>query len=133
MYASWRMWPLECSSVLLAKLELEDPDLFLRETCADPEGGHRVRAPPEKSRKYRVPLQITGPNPLKNHKATKPAFNFGPSSACQGNAMLMAFRWRADDGPFIEVFGSSIPSLTKNKRTMIKFGPPLTKLFGSVH
>ena len=27
----------------------------------------------------------------------------------------MAFRWRADDGPFIAVFGSSIPSSTKKK------------------
>ena len=28
-------------------------------------------------------LSNTGPDPLKNHKATKPAFNIGPSSACQ--------------------------------------------------
>ena len=28
----------------------------------------------------------TGPDPLKNHKATKPAFNVGPSSARQRNA-----------------------------------------------
>ena len=26
-------------------------------------------------------LGITGPDPLKNHKATKPALNVGPSSA----------------------------------------------------
>ena len=25
----------------------------------------------------------------------------GPSSACQRNAILMAFRWRADDGPIL--------------------------------
>ena len=42
----------------------------------------------------------------------------------------MAFRWRADDGPFIAVFGCPIPSSTKNP---IKFGPPLTKLSGSAH
>ena len=37
--------------------------------------------------------------PLKNHKATKPAFNFGTPLARQRNAILiqMAFRWRADD------------------------------------
>ena len=40
----------------------------------------------------------TGPNPLKNHNATKPAFNFKSSSARQRNAIDMAFRWRADDG-----------------------------------
>ena len=46
-------------------------------------------------------------NPLKNHKATKPAFDVGPTSACQ----------RADDGPLIVVFGSFVPSSTiKNKQ-----------------
>ena len=29
----------------------------------------------------------TGPGPLKKHKATKPAFNVGPSSARQRNAI----------------------------------------------
>ena len=43
-------------------------------------------------------LSNTGPDPLKNHKATKPAFNVGPSSTRQRNATEMAFRWRADDG-----------------------------------
>ena len=43
----------------------------------------------------------------------------------------MAFRWRADDGPFIAVLGSSSPYSTK--KNAIKFGPPLTKLSGSAH
>ena len=34
----------------------------------------------------------TGPEPLKNHKATKPAFNVGPSSARQRNAVSLAGR-----------------------------------------
>ena len=42
----------------------------------------------------------------------------------------MAFCWRADDGPFIVVFGFSIPLSTK-KGELIKFGAPLTKLSGS--
>ena len=42
--------------------------------------------PPEKSQKYMF-LSNTGPDPLKNHKATKPAFNVGPSSAHQRNAI----------------------------------------------
>ena len=71
-----------------------------------------------------------GPDPLINHKATKPAFNDGPSSACQRSAIYMAFRWLANVGPFIAVFGSSIPSSTSKK---IKFGPPLTKFSGSAH
>ena len=63
------------------------------------------------------------PPPLKNHKnykATKPAFNVGPSSARQRNA----FRWRADDDPLIMIFGS-----TKNLSKM----DPLTKLSGFAH
>ena len=66
-------------------------------------------------------LSNTGPDPLKNYKAAKPAFNVGPSSARQRNAI----KRRADDGPLIVVFGSSLPSSTK------KNGPPLTKLSGS--
>ena len=50
----------------------------------DPEGGtggpdSRPDDPPplEKSQKYSF-FSNTGADPLKNHKATKPAFNFGP-------------------------------------------------------
>ena len=43
---------------------------------------------------------------------------------------MMAFRWRADDGPFIAVFGSQSHHQLKN---VIKFGPPLTKLSRSAH
>ena len=32
-------------------------------------------------------LSNTGPDPLKNHKATKPAINVGPSSARQRNVI----------------------------------------------
>ena len=39
----------------------------------------------------------------------------------------MAFLWLANDGQFIVVFGSSLPSSTKNSWT------PLTKLSGSAH
>ena len=59
-----------------------------------------------------VPERGQGVRP---HKATQPAFNVGPSSAGQRNA-IYAFRWRADDGPFIVIFGSSIPSSTKKNR-----------------
>ena len=37
-------------------------------------------------------LSNTSPDPLKNHKATKTAFNVGPLSARQRNAIYMAFR-----------------------------------------
>ena len=58
-----------------------------------------------------------GPDPLKNHKnigfpsnidpdppnhkATKPAFNGGPLSTHQQNAISMEFRWWVDGGPFL--------------------------------
>ena len=49
---------------------------------ADPEGGAGGPDPPEKSQKIGF-LSNTGPDLLKNHKATKPAFNVGPLSARQ--------------------------------------------------
>ena len=52
----------------------------------------------------------TGPDPQKNHKVTKSAFNVGPSYVRQ------VFRWRADVGLLIVVFGSSLPSSTKKKK-----------------
>ena len=59
---------------------------------ADPEGDDDPLPHPLK--KYKIGfLSNTGPGPLKNHEAAKPAFNDGPSSARQRNT------WRADGGP----------------------------------
>ena len=55
-------------------------------TCADPEGGEGPR-PSLKNHKAIGFLSNTVPDPLKNHKATKPAFNVEPSSASQRNAI----------------------------------------------
>ena len=83
-------------------------------------------------------LSNTGPDPLKNHKATKPSFNVGPSLACQRNAIQMAFRWQADDGPLLVLFGSSLPSYPPppppQKKTTTKNNPrqswtPSSKIF----
>ena len=63
-------------------------------------GGTGGREPPLKKHKNIGFLCNTGQDPLKNPKATKPAFNVGPSSARQR---------KADDGTFIAIFGSSIP------------------------
>ena len=65
-------------------------------------GGTRVRTS-LKNHKNKGFLSNTGPDPLKNHKATKPAFNVVPSSARQRIAILMAFRWRINEGPLIVV------------------------------
>ena len=40
----------------------------------------------EKSQKYRV-FSNTGQDPLKIYNAAKPAFNVGPSTACQPKAI----------------------------------------------
>ena len=97
-------------------------------------GGAGGPYPPEKSQKYRVSLQYWSGSP-ENHKTNKSAFNVGPSSARQRNAISMACCRQDYDGPFLAVFRSSIPSSTKEKKRkkVIKFGPPLTKLSGSPH
>ena len=55
-------------------------------TFADPEGGQGVRNP-LKIKKNIGFHRNTGPDPLKKHKATKPAFNVGPSLARQRNTI----------------------------------------------
>ena len=73
----------------------------------------------------------TGLDPLSNHKANKPAFNVGPPLALQQNAIYMALRWRADDGPLTVVFKSWLSP--HHLKKPVKVGPPLKKLSGSVH
>ena len=51
--------------------------------------------PPGKLQNIGFPSN-TGPDPLKNYKATKPAFNVEPSSARHLNGLTP---WRADDDP----------------------------------
>ena len=78
-------------------------------------GGNRGSGPPppQKNHKYIGFLSNTGPEILKILKATKPAFNVGPLSAHQQNAISLAFRWHVDDGSLLVVFGFS-PTKTKN-------------------
>ena len=51
-------------------------------------GGNRGSGSPLKNHKNMGFLSNTGPDPLKNHKATKSAFNFEPLSAHQRNTIL---------------------------------------------
>ena len=95
-----------------------------RQAWAGPEVGTGV-----KNHKNVGFLSNTSLDPLKKYKATKPAFNIGPSSARRRDVILIAFHWRADDGPLIVVFGSS----HQLKEIVVKAGPPLTKLSGSAH
>ena len=55
-------------------------------TWEDPEGGQTVQTP-LKNHKNVGFLSITGLDPLKNHKATKPAFNLRPLLARQRNTI----------------------------------------------
>ena len=67
-------------------------------------GGDRGSEPPpphEKSQNLGF-LSNTGLDRLKTHKATKPEFNVTPAK----------FPWRADGGPLLVVFGSSLPQST---------------------
>ena len=89
-------------------------------TWADPEGGTGGL----KNKKNIGFLCNTGLDPLKNYKASKPAYNVGPSSTLQVTSISMAFRWRADDGPFLALIRSSIPSSTKNKNLWQNFLDP---------
>ena len=63
---------------------------------ADPEGWEGDPDPPVNHKNIGF-LSNTGLDPLKNHKATKAAFNVGPTMARQRNAIKMAFRWWTDD------------------------------------
>ena len=55
----------------------------------------------------------SGLDPMENHKDTKTASNVGPPLALKRNEIYMAIRWWVDDGPFLVVFGSALPSSTK--------------------
>ena len=66
-------------------------------------GGQGVLTPTEKSQKNIGFLSNTGPDPLKNHKATKPAFNVGPSSHHRP-ASETPFKWRFAGGPMMALF-----------------------------
>ena len=69
---------------LLSKNDSMCESLFWLHLWADLEGGAQSGPPPpQKNHKNIGFLSETGPDHLKNHKATKPAFNAGSSSARQ--------------------------------------------------
>ena len=98
------------------------------QSCADPEGGGQgVRNPPPplKNCKNIGFLSNSGLDPLKITKLPS-------QNSMLGHNHHNSFRWRADGGRLIVVFGSSHPSSTKKKK-LVKVGPPLTKFSGSTH
>ena len=84
--------PLKAFCMLRAKTDLTEliPWLIsvfslLRANMAGSRGGGggSGSGPPLKNHKFKGFPSNTGPDPLTNHKATKPAFNVSPSSARQ--------------------------------------------------
>ena len=87
--------------------------------CGSRWGWQGVRSPPHPSLKNHKNLGFLAIQvwvPLKNNKATKPAFNVGPSSARQKNAI----KWRFAGGPMMAPL---IPSSTKKKITCQIWAP----------
>ena len=61
---------------------------IIYDAWVDPEGDRGSGPPSRKVTKIHAGfLSNTGPDPLKNHKASRPAFNVGPLSARQRNAI----------------------------------------------
>ena len=66
-------------------------------------GDGRGYGPPLKDHKKGF-LSNTGPDPLKNCKATRPEFNVRPSSGRQRNAIYTPFKWRFAGRPLMARF-----------------------------
>ena len=71
----------------------------------------------------------TCPDPLKNHKITKPALNVWPSLARPRNVISMVFCCWVNDGPLIVVFRSSPHKLKKTKQKKGQSWTPSDKTF----
>ena len=81
-----RVFRVPTIQVLVEKYENNSLNTLL--LCADPDGGTGGPDPsPLKNRKIIGFLSNTGSDPLEIHKAIKPAFKVGPSSARQRNAI----------------------------------------------
>ena len=106
-------WKSHALAHVCCKITTQLPVLESNGFMCGSRGGRRERSPdPSENKKNNGFLSDSGPDPLKNYEATEPAFNGGPSPA----RILMAFRWLADDGPLIVVFGSSHHISTKKRQ-----------------
>ena len=94
--------------------------------------GSRSRPPPPLKNHKNIGFSSnTGPDPLKN-RSCEASIQCWAFIGMPAKRHLMAFRWRADDGPLKVGLGSSLPSSTL-KTNVVKVGSPLTKLSGSAH
>ena len=91
---TYNIWFLKAGQNLkmFAPKKLQDKGQVTFVSCTNPEeggGGAGALPPPPSPLKNQQNIGFqsnTSPDPLKIHKATKPAFNVGPSSARQQNA-----------------------------------------------
>ena len=87
---------MECTFCILPVLLMLEQRIVGRQTClhswADTEEGTGCPDPPPEKSQTLGFLSNTGQDPLKNHKATNPAFYVGPLSARQRNTILIVFR-----------------------------------------
>ena len=92
-----------------------------KDTLADLEGGTEgLDTPPHthtlKNHKNIGFQSNTGPDPMTNHKAIKPAFNVGPSSVRQQNALLAGRRWPAYSDIWLVLLSLSSTKKQNKKR-----------------
>ena len=105
--------------------------------CGDPEGGGGDRGPdaPLKNNKNIGFSRNAGPDPLKIAKLPSQHSMLGHHRYATGTPFngvsLVANDGPLNEGPFIVVLGSSLPSSIKKK--VVKVGHPLTKLSGPTH
>ena len=90
----------------------------------------QIRTPPEKSQNIGFSSN-TCPDPLKN-RSCEASIQCWAFIGMPAKRHLMAFRWRADDGPLKVGLRSSLSSSTL-KTNVVKVGSPLTKHSGSAH
>ena len=92
--------------------------LFVIAPMGGSRGGQGVRTPPPRKITKNIGfLSNSSPDPLKITKLPSQQHSMlGHHQHASETPFNMAFRWRADDGPHIVVFGSSHPSSTKKKR-----------------
>ena len=90
-------------------------------------GRQRVWTPPPENHKSVGFSSNTGPDTLKS-QSCQASIQCGPLSARQRNAIPMAYRCKADIWPLLVIIRASLPI-----KTLIRVGPPLTKLSGSAY
>ena len=86
-------------------------------------GGQGVQTPPENHKNIGL-LSRTGPDPLKNHKAIKPAFNVGPWAiiGLSRPASKTPFKWHFTCGPMM-LFECYLNSLSPQKKKLPELDP----------